>query len=269
MTVNDAIEAVYTFLTTTGLRIMLAVALLFVSFRLIGVLFRRIERRLRRKPLDQTVARAVIGGGRIAAKSLVVLLLLGFVGLDTGSLAAVLASLGVGAGLAVNGALSNAAGGVLLLLYRPFRLDDYIEVAGFEGVVEEIRLVTTRLSTIDNRTVHIPNGTIVSETIVNYSEKPIRRLDLDFSLPASVSPEQVRSLLLLAAQDEPRTLPSPPPFAVVTARGGDGLTMSLRLYVKNEEYWDARFALLEETAKRLTAAGIPPAGKRIDLADSH
>ena len=265
MSVEDAASAALRFLTTTGLRILFSLALLFISYRLIGLFFVRLERRLRRRHLDKTVMRAAVAGGRIGAKVLVALLLLGYVGFDTGSLAAVLASLGVGIGLAVNGALSNAAGGVLLLLTRPFRIDDYVEIAGFEGVVEEIRLVTTRLSTIDNRTVHIPNGKVVSETVVNYSEKPIRRLDLDFPLPPTTAPEVARTLLLGAVADEPRALASPPPFAVVTSRGGDGMTVSLRLHVKTAEYWDVRFTLLEEISKRLNEAGIPPAGRRIDL----
>ena len=265
MTREDFLSSLYTFLTTTGLRILLALGLLLVLFRLVDVIFRRIGRRMREKNVDKTVLRAATGGGRIAAKTLVVWLLLSYLGLDTGSLAAVLASLGVGAGLAVNGALSNAAGGILLLLTRPFRLDDYVEIAGFEGTVEEIRLVTTRLSTIDNRTVHIPNGKIVSETVVNYSEKPIRRLDLAFSLPSGTPPEAARSLLLGAAANEPRTLAAPAPMAVVTALDGNGLTVSLRLYVRNGEYWDARFALNETIARRLQEAGISPAGQRIDL----
>ncbi len=256
MTPKELLDAVLLWLRTDGLRLLLAVALLFVSFHLVDRLARRILTRGIRRGADKTLFRAIVRGGRFAAKGAILLLLLSFLGVDTASLATVFASLGVGVGLAVNGALSNAAGGLLLLLTRPFRLDDYIEVAGFEGTVEEIRLVTTRLSTIDNRTVHIPNGKIVSETVTNFSEKPIRRLDLELALPLNVAPEALCDSLLAIARADSRTLAHPAPFAVVTGRDERALRLSLRLYVKNSDYWDLRFALWERVAAHLREVGI-------------
>ncbi len=258
MTPKEFLDAALLWLRTDGIRLALALAVLFVAFHLVNLLSRRILARGIRHGADKTLLRALVRGGRLAAKGAILLLLLGFLGVDTASIATVFASLGVGVGLAVNGALSNAAGGLLLLLTRPFRLDDYIEVAGFEGTVEEIHLVTTRLTTIDNRTVHIPNGKIVSETVTNYSEKAVRRLDLDLALPTDASAEVLREPLLAIVREDGRVLPAPAPRAVVTGRSERALHLSLRLHVKNIDYWDLRFSLWERIAAYLTEAGIGP-----------
>lgn len=256
MTPKELLDAALLWLRTDGTRLALSLGILFVSFHLVTLLARRILARGIKRGVDKTLLRALVRGGSLAAKGAILLLLLGFLGVDTASIATVFASLGVGVGLAVNGALSNAAGGLLLLLTRPFRLDDYIEVAGFEGTVEEIRLVTTRLSTIDNRTVHIPNGKIVSETVTNYSEKPIRRLDFDLALPIDTPAEELREPLLALVGEDKRTLSQPAPVAVVTGRDERSLRLSLRLYVRNSDYWDLRFALWERLSTYLQEAGI-------------
>ena len=256
MTPKDLLDALFLWLKTDGLRLALTLGLLAVGFRLLDRLSRRILVRGMRRGADKTLLGALTRGGRLAAKGALLLLALSFLGVDTASIATLLASLGVGVGLAVNGALSNAAGGVLLLLTRPFRLDDYIEVAGFEGRVEEIRLVSTRLSTIDNRTVHIPNGKIVSETVTNFSEKAVRRLDLELLLPPDAALPPLREALLSLAASDDRTLEKPSPYLVVTGRGERSLTVSLRVHVKNSDYWDLRFSLWERIVAHLASVGI-------------
>ena len=225
----------------------------------------RLERRLEAKGIDKTAARAVAAVGRYGTVAVVALLLLTLLGVDIGALTALLTTIGVGVGLAVNGALANLAGGVLLLFTRPFKLDDYIEAAGIEGTVEDIRLVTTRLRTVDHRIVYLPNGTVSSGTIVNYSESPVRRLDLSFPLSATADTEAARSVLLSLAARDARILKSPAPYAVLVGRDEYGAHLSLRAHVKNPDYWDVRFSLLEAANAALLAAGIPLAGRQIDV----
>ena len=192
-------------LVSGGVRVLLSLITLLLAARLTALLFRRLERQLTKKGIDKTAARAIAAAGRYGSLGLITLLLLTLLGVDTGALAALAATLGVGAGLAINGALANLAGGVLLLFTRPFKLDDYIGAAGEEGTVEDIRLITTRLRTVDHRIVYLPNGTVSSGTIVNYTENPIRRLDLDFPLPDTADTEAVRALLLAVAARDART----------------------------------------------------------------
>ena len=252
-------------LLSGGIRILLTLLALLIAARLFVLLSRRLERRMLKKGVDKTATRAIGAAVRYGAVILTALSLLSILGVDTAALAALFASLGVGAGLAVNGTLSNLAGGVLLLFTRPFKLDDYIEAAGEEGTVEDIRLVTTRLRTVDNRIIYLPNGTVSSGTIINYSESPVRRLDLSFPLPDTADPEAIRRLLLPLTARDARILATPMPHAVIMGRDGTGLHLSLRCYVKNPDYWDVRFSLLEDADRALREAGVPPAGQRVDL----
>ena len=262
---NEFLTALPEKLLSGGVRVLLSLITLLLAARLTALLFRRLERQLTKKGIDKTAARAIAAAGRYGSLGLIALLLLTLLGVDTGALAALAATLGVGAGLAINGALANLAGGVLLLFTRPFKLDDYIGAAGEEGTVEDIRLITTRLRTVDHRIVYLPNGIVSSGTIVNYTENPIRRLDLDFPLPDTADTEAVRALLLALAARDARTLPHPAPHAVITARDQEGIHLSLRTYVKNPDYWDLRFALLDAAATALREAGIPTAGHRMDI----
>ena len=248
-----------------GLRALAALFALILTVRLASRLCRRLERRLVRRGIDKTAARAIGAAVRYGTILVVALLLLALVGVDTAALTALFTSIGVGAGLAVNGALANLAGGILLLLTRPFKLDDYVEAAGQEGTVEDIRLVTTRLRTVDNRIIYLPNGTVSSGTIINYSENPIRRLELVFLLGESADTAAARDLLLALAAGEARILKSPEPYAVLIGRDELGVQLSLRAYVHNPDYWDVRCALLEAANTALLAAGMPPASRRVDI----
>ena len=252
-------------LLSGGVRVLLSLITLLLAARLSAFLYRRLERQLIKKGIDKTAARAVAAACRYGTLGLIALLLLTLLGVETGALAALAATLGVGAGLAINGALANLAGGVLLLFTRPFKLDDYIGAAGEEGTVEDIRLITTRLRTVDHRIIYLPNGTVSSGTIINYTENPVRRLDLDFALPDTADTEAVRALLLTLAMRDGRVLSHPAPYAVVTAHDTSGVHLSLRTYVKNPDYWDLRFFLLEAAGTALRRAGISCAGQRMDI----
>ena len=120
----------------------------------------------------------------------------GYLGIDTSGLTALVTSLGVCAGLAVNGALSNLAGGVLIIFTRPFKVDDYIETDGYSGTVEDIHITYTRLCTPDNKVVYVPNGTLSTSTIINYSEKETRRVDFKFSISKLTFPHQLLRVIL-------------------------------------------------------------------------
>ena len=171
-------------ITQTGIKLVVAVLVMAVSFALINRLGKRIAEkhtsRIVGRKQDKTLARAIATAVRIGLKLLVVICLIGYLGLDTSGITAVIASLGVSVGLAVNGTLSNLAGGVLLVITRPFSDDDYIEACGYSGTVEDIKLCSTKLRTVDNKVVYLPNGKLSTSEIVNYSEKPLRRVDIVF-----------------------------------------------------------------------------------------
>lgn len=188
MSWQNFVSALQSWATTVGVKLLISIVLLIISFAVINKVSKAIEKKGQQvsgdksKKLDQTFYRTLAYISKIGLKILVVLMLIGYLGIDTSAVSALIASLGVGVGLAVNGTLSNFAGGILLLVTRPFRDGDYISANGFEGTVEDIFICNTKIRTNDNKVVYIPNGKLSTSEIVNYSEKPTRRVDLTFSV---------------------------------------------------------------------------------------
>ena len=168
---NKIKETVLGWLTTTGIKILVALLVLIVAFTLINRISKQIEKRSRKqeetKHVDKTVYRTLGYIAKIGLKILVVLSLVAYLGIDTGAITALIASLGVGVGLAVNGTLSNLAGGMLLLFTRPFKDGDYIAANGYEGYVEDIFICNTKIRTNDNKIVYLPNGKLSTSEIMN------------------------------------------------------------------------------------------------------
>ena len=167
ITLDSVINTVVNWATTSGIKLLVALIVLFVSFKLINIIARKIEKKGNKDKYDKTIMKALAYVFKIGLKLVIAVCLVGYVGIDTSGLTALVTSLGVCVGLAVNGALSNLAGGVLLILTRPFKIDDYIEAQGYSGTVEDIHITNTRLRTPDNKVVYIPNGALSSGNIVN------------------------------------------------------------------------------------------------------
>lgn len=246
----EIIEMVRNWAMTTGIKILAAILILLISFRIVTIISRRIEKKLEKSgKFDKTIIRTLSYAGRIVVKIVIATCLVGWLGVDTTGIAALIASLGVGVGLAVNGALSNFAGGILLLVTRPFKVGDYIVAQGAEGIVEDIRIISTKIVTLDNKVVHLPNGALSSGNIANYSEKEVRRVDLDFSV-AGNDPELVRSLILGVCEADEKVLKEPSTFVRVTDYGaGNGVKVTMRAWCKTEQYWDTYFDLLNGVRK--------------------
>lgn len=242
---------------THGLRIAIALIVLFVSFRIVNLISRLIQRRSEKKnKIDKTVSRTVIYVVRVVVKVLIGVALVAYVGIDTSGLAALLAAGGVTIGLAVNGALGNIAGGVLIIVTRPFRLDDFIEVAGYSGTVEDIRLVSTRLRTPDNKVVVVPNGTASSAVVVNYSVKDTRRIDVTLPIGYEDDRPRAQKLLLELCKKKKTVLKDPAPMVRVMSNGQNGVELIVRVWVRSVDYWSTYFDLIEDCKTTLDAAGI-------------
>lgn len=250
-----------------GVKIAVSIAVIFVTFRIITMASRHFEKKLTcgNHRLDKTLTTTLFYLVRIILKSVVVICIVGYLGIDTSGLAALVTSLGVGIGLAVNGALSNLAGGALLLLTRPFKIDDYIEAQGHSGTVEDIHITQTRLRTPDNKVIYIPNGILSSDTIVNYSEKDTRRVDLDFSVDYSTDIEKAKSLISSTIESQMLILFDPEPFIRVTEHGDSGITITVRVWTKNADFWTVRFDLLEKIKSAFDKNGIKIPYNQLDV----
>ncbi|MBP5153810.1 MAG: mechanosensitive ion channel family protein [Lachnospiraceae bacterium] len=250
----------------TGLKIVIAAVIMFISFRLINWLGKLIQKKNEEtKKLDSTLARTLIYAGRILLKVLVVICLISYLGIDTSGFTALIASLGVTIGLAVNGALGNIAGGILLLITRPFRVDDFVEVAGQTGTVEDIRLCNTKLRTVDNRVIYVPNGTASTSSVINYSEKELRRVDLTFPISYESDVEKAKNVILAAAAKVPEVLQDPAVTTGLIALSGSSVDLFCRAWVKNADYWTAYFALQETIKEALNDANVKIPYQQIDV----
>ncbi|GIX31843.1 MAG: mechanosensitive ion channel protein [Porticoccaceae bacterium] len=178
------------------------------------------------------------------------------VGIQTASLVAVIGAAGLAIGLALQGALANFAAGFLLLVFRPFRIGDYVEVAGTAGTVRKIQVFTTELATPDNRRIIIPNGAITAQTIANYSANDTRRLDLSFGIGYRDDLDRAKAILAELLAADPRILAEPAPLVAVAALGDSSVELAVRPWVKTEDYWAVRFDLTEAVKKRFDAEGI-------------
>ncbi len=253
---NDLIVKVVDWVTTAGIRLLIGLLILIISFKIINRIARRIERKGNEGKLDKTLAKTFAYVLKLALKIAIAVCLIGYVGIDTSGLAALLVSVGACIGLALNGAVSNLAGGVVIIVTRPFKVDDFIEAQGFSGTVEDIHITCTRLRTGDNKVVYIPNGALSAGTIVNYSEKDTRRVDLSFSIAYAADFEKAKELVASVATSHEKVLADPAPMVRISAHGQSSMDLICRVWVKNADYWTVHFDLLEGVKHAFDRAGI-------------
>lgn len=259
-------DAIINKVVSVGIKVAIALAILFVSFKLINLLARKLEEKLHKKSkIDKTIFSTATYAIKILLKILVVVCLIGYLGIDTSGITALIASLGVGFGLAVNGALSNLAGGVLLLVTRPFKIDDYIEAEGVGGTVEDIRITFTRLRTPDNKVVYIPNGKLSADTIVNYSEKPTRRLDLTFNVAYGSDLTLAMEIISRLIKENPLALADPAPNIKIANYANSAVEIIARPWVASGDYWQLKFELLEAIGREFRQAGIVIPYNQLDV----
>ena len=252
--------------TGTGVKIVVAIIILIVAFKLINVLGRKITKKLEAgSKLDATLTKTLSYIVIIGLKVLVVVCLIGYLGIETSGISALIASLGVGVGLAVNGTLANLAGGAMILITRPFKIGDYISAMGNDGTVEEIRICNTKLLTVDNKVIYLPNSALSTGTIVNYSEQEDRRVDLKFSV-AGNDPKKVQKVLLGICENDSRILKDPAPFVRVTDFGaGNGMTMTVRVWCKSADYWDVYLGFLDAAEAAFAKENIVVPFNQLDV----
>ena len=260
------IKALTTTATEVGIKIIIALVVLLIAFSIINKISHSLEKLLGKSgKLDKTITSALGYAARIALKVLVILGLVSYLGINTAGIATIIASLGVGVGMAVNGAVANFAGGLLLLVTRPFKVGDFVEVAGTSGIIEEIRLVHTKIRTMDNRTIYMPNSTASGSTVVNYSEKDVRRVDQTFHISYDSDYNKARDILLELAEKNETVLKDPAPAVFMSAQGASGIEICTRLWCKSADYWGVYGYMTESVKAAFDEAGITIPYQQIDI----
>ncbi len=244
-----------------GLKVLLVLVLYFVGAWLIKRIKRGMERYFQRKKTDRAMATFICSFVSIALTVLLIIVLVSTLGINTTSLAALLAAGGMALGMALSGTVQNFAGGLMLMIFKPFKAGDYIEAQGYAGIVTEVTIVGTHLTTIDNRKVILPNGALSNGNIVNYSSFPLRRIDLPVSVEYGTDAARCREALLAIVREDPRILDAQTPGAAdpsvaVQKLSESAVNFIVRAWVKGTDYWPAQFDLNERIYTELPQAGI-------------
>ena len=250
------IDTVRELVAVYGLKIVAALLILIIGRWVAMGIRAAIRASMRRSKVDETLVSFTASVSYVAMLTFVVMAALAKLNIATTSFIAVLGAAGLAIGLALQGALANFAAGVLMIIFKPFKVGDFIEGGGVSGVVEEIGIFTTELKSPDNRKIIAPNAKITGDNIVNYTAKDCRRIDLVAGVSYGDDLDKVRKVLedILAA--ESRLLPEPAPTIGVLELGDSSVNFAVRPWVNTADYWDVFFALQEQIKKRFDAEGI-------------
>ncbi len=238
-----------------GSRVLLAVVTLAIGWWLINKLTHKVGRLLALRNADLALQGFISSLANIILKVLLVVSVASMIGVETTSFVAAIGAAGLAIGLALQGSLANFAGGVLILLFRPFRIGDFIEAQGTAGTVDSIQIFHTIIRTGDNKTVIVPNGVLSNGIITNTNRQPTRKVVFDVGVDYEADLQKARAVLLELANDA-RVLSDPAPVAVVSVLGDSSITLSLRVWTKTADYWDVMFHFNEHARDRLKEAGI-------------
>lgn len=256
MPFEDALEFVTKGLLDFGWDILIAVAIYIVGRWIVRYLDRLLERIFTRRDMEVSLAKFIRSFVRTALYVIIIITIVRKLGIDTSSFVALLASTGVAIGMALSGTLQNFAGGIMILLLRPFRIGDYVQTQGVEGSIKEIKLFNTVINTVDNKLITLPNGPIVNNIINNFSAENRRRVDLSVSISYGDDYDVARQALLdMIAADE-RIEKDPAPFVAIGSLGENAVKITIRVWAKSSDYWGIYHDLNEKIYKELPAKGI-------------
>ncbi len=251
--------------TSVGGKLIGAIVALIVGLFVIKFIKKSLLKLNGFKKLDPTVAGFLNSAISVALYVVLVITIIGIMGIPMASVVTVLASAGVAIGLSLQGALSNLAGGIMLMLFRPFRVGDYVVAAGEEGTVESISVVYTVLLTPDNKRITIPNGNLMNTNVTNYSSEPLRRVDLTFKGGFGTDVDLVRSLMLKAASANDKVFKDPEAQALLTGCSDNSVNFQLRVWCKSEDYWDVYYELIDAVSALLGENNISSPATQIDV----
>lgn len=236
-----------------GLKLLAVAVIVFVGRWLIGKVDRFLKRIFERKDVEISLAGFLRNIVKVLLYLIVFLLAIGTLGIKTTSFAAILAAVSLAIGMALSGTLQNFAGGVIILLLRPFKVGDYIQAQGFEGTVKSIQLFNTLLNTADHKTILLPNGALSTGSINNYSSETRRRVDIKISLAYGNDIAEARKVILELLAKESRILKDTEPKIIVTSLGDSAVNVDVRVWVEKADYWDVLFSLNEHIYNTIMA----------------
>ncbi len=256
MDVQKLLEQLQEFLAESGLKLLGAVAIVLVGWWVAKLIRNVVRRVLTKARLEPTLVSFIATAAYVALMAFLIVAALGKVGIETTSFVAVLAAAGLAVGFALQGSLANLAAGVLLIIFRPFKVDDFVEGAGVTGTVEEVGMFTTQLRTPDNKTVIIPNAKLTGDNITNYTKKGVRRVDMVIGVAYGENVANVKRALDEVLRRDERIMKDPAPTIGVLELGDSSVNLAVRPWVNVPDYWDVYFDTMEAVKARFDAEGI-------------
>jgi small conductance mechanosensitive channel len=250
--VANAIDWIWTILPNFFFAIALLVAGIFV-IRFVNRIVRKIFKKKDYDPSLESFLQSFIS---ISLKLILFVLVVTQLGVQSSSLVAIIGAAGLAIGLALQGSLANFAGGVLILLFKPFKVGDFISAQGVDGTVKEISIFTTKLNTFGNQLAVIPNGQLSNNTIVNYNEEDTRRNKIDIGISYGANIKVAKDILLTICKEKDIILEEPIPEVYVGALGDSSVDITLRYWTRTENHWAANFHVLEQLKYRFDEANI-------------
>ena len=253
---KDMLNSLIEIGSSLSISLLMALAILIIGRQLVKLILRLITVALEKSNVEDTVRIFVTNLLNTLLMILVFIAAINQLGIETTSIIAVLGAAGLAIGLALQGSLSNFAAGILIVIYRPYKVGDYIEAGNYAGTVKDIQIFSTVLKTPDNKIVVVPNGSIMNGSIVNYSDQDTRRIDLIVSCGYEDDIDKVRSVLEDILKKEKRVLKDPKPQIAVTELADSSVNFIFRPWVKRTDYLPVYYSLLEEVKKRFDKEGI-------------
>lgn len=239
-----------------GPKLIGAILVLLLGLWIIKLITKTVAKLMKKRNVDPSLASFIRSMTNILLKVLLVISVMGMVGIEMTSFIAILGAAGLAVGMALSGTLQNFAGGVIILIFKPFKVGDYIEAQGYAGTVHEIQLFNTLLKTVDNKIVIIPNGGLSTSSMINYSAEPLRRVDWTFGIGYGDDIDKAKAVIFKLIEADKRILKDPEPFAAVSELADSSVNFAVRVWVKGEDYWGVFFAMNETVYKTFSAENL-------------
>ncbi|HKL67106.1 MAG TPA: mechanosensitive ion channel domain-containing protein [Bacteroidales bacterium] len=242
--------------TTYGLKLILAILVLIVGLIVIRSITKGATRLMKKRNVDDSLVPFLRSMISVSLKVLLIISIMTMVGIQMTSFIAVIGAAGLAVGLALQGTLQNFAGGVIILLFKPYKVGDYITTQGHSGTVKEIQIFTTILTTPDNQTIIIPNSPIATNSLTNYSTQDTRRVDFTFGIGYQDDIDKARSIINGIINNDDRIMKDPEPMIKVSNLGDSSVDLATRVWVKSGDYWNVFFDMNEKVKKTFDIEGI-------------
>lgn len=239
-----------------GLKILLALVVYWVGKFLIDLLYKFVKHTLEKRKIDLSVNSFLLSLIRIVMMFVLIITIIGILGINTSSFVALFASAGVAIGMALSGTLQNFAGGVMILLFKPYKIGDWIEAAGVSGGVKEIQIFNTILTTADNKIIIIPNGKLSNDMIINYSKGGTRRVDWCFNISYGDNYDKAKEILTQFINEDKRIMQDPAPAIVLDKLADSSVQVALRVWVDGADYWSVLYDMNERVYKEFGKYGL-------------